>query len=137
MQKILLLIIFLIATVQINAQSPVGNWKIVSHTVEYGGQKMDSHADMLQQKPCIDKIVYAINADGTFRLNAASSGCDEKYKSIQENLYSKTKWKQEGTTITTSSTNFAVGNTYTLRFSGDKMTWIGTEGQGTIVYQKL
>jgi len=137
MQKALLSLLFLTAAFFAHAQSPVGKWKILSHTVEYAGEKMDSHAALLAQRPCADKIVYEINADATFRLNASASGCDEKYKKIQEKLYSETQWKVEGGKITTSATNFAVGQTYTISFSGNKMTWVGTEGQGTIVYQKL
>jgi hypothetical protein len=37
----------------------------------------------------------------------------------------------------TSATNFAVGQSYIVTFSSNKMTWTGTEGQGVIVYQKL
>ena len=119
------------------AQNPVGKWQILSHTSVYDGQKIDSHAALLTQRPCAAKIVYEVNADGTFRLNAATSDCDEKYKSIQEKLYSKTKWKLEGNKITTSATNFAVGQSYIVVFSGNKMTWTGTEGQGIIVYQNF
>ena len=137
MQKILLSIIFLIAAIHLNAQSPIGKWKIISHTIEYDGQKIDMHAALLQQRPCADKIVYEINADATYRLNAAASGCDEKYRNIQEKLYRNTQWKLEGSLFTTSASNFAVGQSYTISFSGNKMTWLGTEGQGTIVYQKL
>jgi hypothetical protein len=127
----------LLAATVIKAQSPVGRWKMISYTSEYAGQTMDSHAALLSQRPCAAKIVYEVNADGTYRLNAAESGCDEKYKNIQEKLYSKTKWKLEGNKITTSTTDFAVGQSYMVAFSGNKMTWTGTEGQGVIVYQKL
>jgi hypothetical protein len=119
-----------------NAQSPVGKWQMISHISTYGGQTFDSHAALLSQRPCAAKIVYEVNADGTYRLNAAESGCDEKYINIQQKLYSKTRWKVEGGKITTSATNFAVGQTYTLSFSGNKMIWVGTEGQGTITYQR-
>jgi len=120
-----------------HAQSPVGKWKTVSHTIVFEGKKMDMHAALLSQRPCAAKIVWEINADGSFRLNAATSGCDDSYKKIQEKLYSKTKWKLEGGKITTSATNFAVGQTYTVSMAGNTMTWVGTEGQGTIVYQRL
>ncbi len=134
------LICFIITVFTINfcnAQSPVGKWKMISHVSTYEGQTFDSHSALLTQRPCASKIVYEVNADATFRLNAAESGCDEKYVNIQQRLYGKTKWKVEGNKITTSATNFAVGQTYTLSFSGNKMIWVGTEGQGTITYQKL
>jgi Lipocalin-like domain len=137
MHKLLTIVVFLIAASKMNAQNPVGRWKVVSHTIEFDGQKMDMHAALLEQRPCAAKIVYEINEDATFRLNAAASGCDEKYRNIQEKLYSQTKWKLEGDRITTSATNFAVGQTYTVVFEAQKMTWTGTEGQGVIVYQKL
>jgi Lipocalin-like domain len=137
MHKLLTIFVFLIAASKINAQNPVGRWKVVSHTIEFDGQKMDMHAALLEQRPCAAKIVYEINEDATFRLNASASGCDEKYRNIQEKLYSQTKWKLEGDRITTSATNFAVGQTYTVVFEAQKMTWTGTEGQGVIVYQKL
>ena len=119
------------------AQSPVGKWKMVSHVSTYEGQTFDSHTALLSQRPCASKIVYEVNEDATYRLNASESGCDESYKNIQQRLYSKTKWRVEGGKITISATNFAVGQTYVLSFSGNKMIWVGTEGQGTITYQKL
>jgi hypothetical protein len=118
-------------------QSPVGRWKKLSHTVEYGGEKMDAHAALLAQRPCAANIVWEINADGSFRLNASASGCDDAYKNIQEKLYKETMWKLEGSLFTTSSSNFAVGQTYRISLQGNNMTWVGTEGQGTLVYQKL
>ena len=40
----------------------------------------------------------AVNADGTYRLNASASDCDEKYQSSQEKLYPATQWKVAGNT---------------------------------------
>ncbi len=137
MQKWIVFIVLMLAGLQGNAQSPVGQWKIISETVDFGGQKLDMHAALLQRWPCADKIVYDINADTTFRLNASNSGCDEQYKKVQERLYSNSKWKMEGNQIMISATNFAVGQSYTVTFSGNQMTWTGTEGQGVTVYQKL
>lgn len=118
------------------AAGVVGQWQLVSHTNVLDGQTFDSHAALLQQRPCAAQIRYHVNADGSFRLNASASSCDEKYKKIQERLYAKTMWKLEGNRLTTSATNFAVGQTYTVSLSGNRMTWVGTEGQGTLVYQK-
>ena len=137
MKTLIISIILFGSSSFVKAQNPVGKWKMVSHTSEYEGQKMDSHAALLTQRPCAAKIVYEVNADGTFRLNAAASGCDEKYINIQQKLYSKTKWKLEGNKIMTSATNFEVGQSYIVAFSGNQMVWTGTEGQGVIVYQKL
>lgn len=138
MKKLMLTVIVLFTIIATNAQSPVGKWKIISHTVTFAGEKMDTHAALLSQRPCAAKIVYAINADATYRLDASASGCDEKYRNIQEKLWSKTLWKMEGNKITTSTQkDFSVGQTYTVSFSGNKMTWTGTDGQGVIVYQKL
>lgn len=137
MKAIIMSIILLGNFSFVKAQNPVGKWKMVSHISEYEGQKMDSHAALLTQRPCAAKIVYEVNADGTYRLNAAESGCDKKYRNIQEKLYSKTKWKLEGNKIMTSASNFAVGQTYTVTFSGNQMVWTGTEGQGVITYQRL
>ena len=137
MQKLLLVALLLAATLTGYAQSPVGHWKVLSHIIDFDGQKIDMHDALLKQRPCASKIFYEINEDKTYRLNAASSGCEERYKSIQEKLYSKTQWKLEGTVFTTSATNFEAGQSYTISFSGNKMTWMGTDGQGTIVYEKL
>jgi hypothetical protein len=114
----------------------VGQWKLVSHTSTFEGQEFDSQAALLQQRPCAADIVYEVNADQSFRLNASASSCDERYKKNQQRLYAETKWKLDGNQITTSSTNFAVGQTYTVTVKGNRMTWVGTEGQGTLVYQK-
>jgi hypothetical protein len=118
------------------AADVLGSWRLVSHTVTLDGTQLDSQAALLQQRPCAAKIRYNVNADGTYRLDASASDCDEKYKNIQQKLYAKTKWKIEGNKITTSSTNFAVGQTYTFSVSGSRMTWVGTSGQGTLVFQK-
>jgi hypothetical protein len=91
---------------------------------------------LLQQRPCAAKIRYKVNADASYRLDASASDCDEKYKSIQEKLYAKTQWKLEGNKLTTSATNFAAGQSYTVTVSGNRMTWVGTEGQGTLVFQR-
>jgi hypothetical protein len=133
-QTIFLLLLTVLATTAL-AQSPVGKWKRLSYTTVYDGQKMDSHAALLQIRPCAAKIVYEINADGTFRLNAASSGCDEKYIKIQQKLYSQTKWKLEGNQLTVSATNFAAGHTHTISFAGNQMTCANKDE--TIVYQRL
>ncbi|WP_153800918.1 hypothetical protein [Foetidibacter luteolus] len=137
MLKIILLFIASLAAYGAYAQNPVGKWKKISHVSSYNGQSFDSHLALLQQRPCAANIVWEINADNTFRLNAANSGCDQRYKEIQEKLWSKTKWKMEGNLFTTSATNFAVGQTYTIVFSGNKLVLTGTEGQGVITYQRI
>ncbi len=114
----------------------VGSWKMISHTVSMSGTTFDSHAALMQQRPCAAKIRYKVNADGTYRLDASASDCDEKYKAIQEKLYAKTKWKVDGHRITTSATNFAVGQTYAVTMSGTRMTWAGSDGQGTLVFER-
>lgn len=119
-----------------DAAAVIGKWKVLSHTVVFEGQTMDMQAALLQQRPCAGQIVYEVNADGTYRLNASGSSCDEKYKSTQQKLYAKTRWKLEGDKFTTSATNFAVGQSYKTSVSGNRMTWVGTEGQGTLVLQK-
>jgi hypothetical protein len=134
--KISLTLLFYCIATSMMAQSPVGKWQKISHISVYEGQKMDSHAALLSQRPCAAQIVYEVNENGTFRLNASESTCDDSYKNIQQRLYSKTKWKVENGKITTSATDFAVGQTYVLRFSGNKMIWVGTEGQGEITYQR-
>jgi hypothetical protein len=138
MKKIILLLALIISYTITNAQSPVGKWKKISHISTYAGETFDSHKALLQQRPCASKIVYEINADGTYRLNAANSGCDERYKKIQEKLYSETNWQLKGNIFTTSTQkDFSVGQSYKITISGNKMTWEGTDGQGTIVFQKL
>jgi hypothetical protein len=120
------------------AQNPVGKWKIISHISSYGGETFDSHKALLQQRPCAAKIFWEINTDGTYRQNTAASGCDERYRKIQEKLYSKTNWKVVGNKITISTQkDFSIGQTYTFTISGNKMVWTGTEGQGVITFQKL
>jgi hypothetical protein len=135
MKKATFLVLLLMAMAGTHAQSPVGKWKRISYTIVYDGKKIDTHAALLSQRPCAANIVYEINADGTWRLNTANSGCDEQYTKFQQKLYSKTKWKLEGNQITVSATNFAVGQTHTISFSGNKMTC--TNKDETIVYQRL
>ena len=138
MKKISFLLLLMIITTAAVSQNPVGKWKKISHVSSYDGQTFDSHKALLAQRPCAAKIVWEINEDKTFRLNAAASGCDESYKKIQEKLYSKTNWRVQGNKITISTfKDFAVGQTYSISISGNKMIWVGTDGQGTITYQKL
>ena len=133
------LFVFVLAIISPTAfsQSPVGKWKVVFHTIVFDGKTMDMQAALLQQRPCAAKVIWEINADKTFRLNASQSGCDESYKNIQQKMYARTKWKLEGNRFTTSATNFAVGQSYTVVFLGNKMIMTGIDGQGTITYQKL
>ncbi len=138
MKKASFLCLVLLFTATAFSQNPVGKWKVVSHISEYEGQKFDSQAALLKQRPCAGKVFYEIKADNSYRLNAANSGCDEGYKKIQEKLYSKTMWRVLNGKITISTQkDFSVGQTYSITVSGNKMIWVGTDGQGTITYQKL
>lgn len=134
-----LLILFLAGIFSItvsNAQSAVGKWKKISHISSYAGQTFDSHKALLQQRPCAAKVVWEMNADGSFRQNLTASGCDESYKKVQTKMYSKTVWKVTGNKLIVGGKE-GVGQHYAISFSGNKMTWVGTEGQGTITYQRL
>lgn len=135
--RLLLTAVLLLASHCLYPQSPAGKWRKVSHETVYEGKKMDTYAALLSVRPCAGKIVYEINADRTFRLNAAASGCDDNYRNAQEKLYAKTKWKLEGNKLSLSATNFAISQVYTVTFSGSRMIWTGTEGQGVITYEKL
>jgi hypothetical protein len=136
MKTLLIMLATILPATIAMAQSPVGKWKKVAHISEYGGETMDTHAALLSQRPCAADILYEVNTDGTFRLNASKSSCDESYKDIQQRLYAKTQWRVKNNIITISATNFAVGQSYTLRLDGNTMIWIGTEGQGTIKYRR-
>lgn len=114
----------------------IGNWKLVSHLASFQGQSFDSHQALLTQRPCAANITYVISKDKRYRLDASASGCDESYKKIQEKLYAKTQWKLEGNTITTSATNFAVGQSYTVSLDGKRMIWVGKDNQGTLTYER-
>ena len=137
--RLLTLLMVVIATTNISfAQSPIGKWKKVSHISTYDGQTFDSHKALLTQMPCADKIVHEINADKTYRLNASASSCDDKYKRIQEKLYSESVWTVSGNKITIGHKNApSIGQTYTFTTKGNTMIWTGTEGQGVITWQKL
>jgi len=114
----------------------VGSWRKVSHTATMSGTTFDTHAALLKQRPCADKIRYNVNQDGTYRLDASASDCDDRYKSMQQKLYAQTKWRVVGDTVTVSATDFAVGQSYKVSVSGNRMTWVGTEDQGTVVFQR-
>lgn len=116
-------------------QSPVGNWKMVSHMATHDGKTFDAHAALLSQRPCASKIVYRITPDGNYRLDASDSGCDEQYTAIQQRLYSKTLWKLDGTKLFIGGKE-GIGNTYTVTFSGNKMIWKSEYGD-VITYRKL
>ncbi len=138
MKQFILSLLAIIIIQAAQAQSPVGKWKTISHISSFGGESFDSHKALLQQRPCAAKIFWEINADGSYRQNTAGSGCDERYRKIQEKLYSKTNWKVVGNKITISTQkDFSVGQTYTYTISGNKMIWKGTDGQGVITFQKL
>lgn len=117
------------------AQSPVGNWKKVSHIGSYEGKTFDSHTALLTQRPCAAKIIYRITADGNYRLDASGSGCDESYINIQQKLYSKTTWKLNGDKLFVGGKE-GIGHTYTVSFPGNKMIWKSEHGD-VITYQKL
>lgn len=138
MKKTFFSTLFVLIAHLILAQSPIGKWQVVSHISEYAGEKFDSHAALLQQRPCAAKIYFEINADATFRKCAKDSGCDERYVKIQEKLYSKTNWQVKGDKITISTLqDFSVGQTYTFKIVGNTMIWTGTDGQGVITYKRF
>lgn len=138
MKKLLTIVLLLSLKNFSIAQSPVGKWKKISHASTYNGTTFDSHQALLVQRPCAAAVVYEVNADATYRLNAKATTCDERYKKIQEKLYSETRWQVKNGKITISTLkDFSVGQTYVISFKGNKMIWVGTEGQGTITYQKL
>jgi hypothetical protein len=114
----------------------VGSWRKVSHIATMSGTTFDSQAALLKQRPCADRIRYNVNADGTYRLDASASDCEDRYKSTQQKLYAQTKWRVVGDTFTVSATDFAVGQSYKVSVSGNRMTWVGTEDQGTVVFQR-
>lgn len=137
--KTLALSVCLAASTQVlaaTAEDVIGDWKLISHVVNFQGETFDSHQALLSQRPCAANVIYRLGKDKTYRLDAAASGCDERYIKIQEKLYAKTQWKLEGTTITTSATNFAVGQAYTVSIQGNRMVWVGKDGQGTLTYQR-
>lgn len=137
-KKALLILFITFISLTIQAQNPIGKWKVLSEVNEYEGQKFDSHQALLSIRPCAAKIFFEINADKTYRLNAKGSGCDEKYKKIQEKLYSESVWTLNGNKITIGHKKApTVGQTYIISYSGNKMIWKGTGGQGTITYQRL
>lgn len=136
--KCFILTVALILSQYCFSQSPTGKWKKISHLSEYGGQKFDSHKALLTQRPCAAKIVFEMNTDGSFRLNASASGCDESYRKIQEKLYAESVWTVKGNRITIGNKKTpAIGQTYTFVIKGNTMIWTGTDGQGVITYTKL
>ncbi|MFY7652299.1 MAG: lipocalin family protein [Chitinophagaceae bacterium] len=138
MKKIVFLIAILVFGNTVMAQPIIGKWQKISEANVFQGEKFDSHKALLSTKPCAAAFFYEINADGTFRLNTSKSSCDEGYKKIQQKLYSKTNWQLKGNKLTISSIkNFVVGQTYEVIIKGNTMTWIGTDGQGTLTYTKL
>lgn len=111
----------LLKTTLVFAQNPVGKWKVESY---YSNEhKFDSHKALLSSRPCAADIFYEITEDGKYRLNASKSACDEKYKKIQEKIWSETQWRLKDKMIQLSSTNFAVTKDFTITFSGNKMIW--------------
>jgi hypothetical protein len=116
--------------------SVVGRWQVVTHTIDFQGTKTEMHAALLAQRPCVAKVVSELTADGRLVVDFTDSGCDPSYQRAQERLNGKMKWRIDGDRITTSTTNFAAGQTYRFSVAGDRMTWTGTEGQGVIVYRR-
>jgi hypothetical protein len=136
--RYLLIMIYLTSSNLILSQNLVGKWKVISHVSEFQGEKFDSHQALLTQRPCAAKIIYVIYTDGTFRLDASQSQCDEKFTKIQEKIYSESVWTVSGNMITIGNKNApSVGQKYTFTITGNKMVWTGTDGQGSITYQKL
>ncbi|WP_416438640.1 hypothetical protein [Phnomibacter sp. MR] len=118
-------------------QNPVGKWKKLSHTIEYAGEKIDSYKTVLQLYPVAARLAHAFDEAGNFRLECSGTDCKEKYVVMQQKLYAQTKWRLTGNVLMLSSSGFRVGQSYSIRLSGNKMIWEGTEGQGTIVYEKI
>lgn len=121
----------------LQAQTPIGQWKKISHSIDYDGHKMDSYKSVLQVYPVAAQLVHEFSTDGEYKLLCMGNNCTDKYILTQQKLYANMKWRITGNTIMMSSTGFSVGQSYKIQIAGNKMTWEGTEGQGTIVYQKI
>ncbi|MFN3851788.1 MAG: hypothetical protein ACK4NY_20290 [Spirosomataceae bacterium] len=119
--KASVLFLVLASTSSIFAQSPIGKWKVESYWSNE--HKFDSHKALLNSRPCAADIFYEITEDGKYRLNASKSNCDEKYKKMQEKIWSQTKWRLKDKLIQLSATNFSITQDYTITFSGNKMIW--------------
>lgn len=120
MKKIILSTIVFVAGLVSYAQSPVGKWRM--HTM-YGisgtGKSMNEFKGIVENDPCLSKIIYHFLADG--KINAQGGDC---LKDSDENKY--VRWKSTGNkTITLIVNGFEdEPDTFELEFAGNKMRWI-------------
>lgn len=133
MKSILIITITLFIALNCNAQSPIGKWKCIATYSSFDNKKTNMEAALHQSLPCTKNTIEDFQANG--KIVKTYSGCDAKYVETQNKLFKDQKWKVEGNKITIYSIDISLGNTYTISFSGNKMTW--TNADETITYQKL
>lgn len=145
MKNTIFLIVVLVFSAQLSAQSITGSWKRTGNeTEDIGGKKTDLQKIMLQSSPCIAGIKYMFDANGKHTVKAPAN-CLEGIEEM-----SKATWTMQGKKlIITTITNPVTITDYTLAFTGNTMvmTHLYTEAERkkygiktnkiTITYQRL
>lgn len=134
----MLAMLWMLQTSALHAQNPVGQWKLIEHKMMFNGEKLDAYERLKQQIPCAVDIVYEVKSDGSFRLNASKTTCDERYKAFQERLYAESTWTINHDTITLTNVKPAgVLQTYHIQYKGNTMIWTSTDKQGFKTFERI
>ena len=120
MKKTVLLIVAVIASLALYAQSPVGNWKAsTSWSISQNGKK-EEFKITAEEKACIARKIYHFNANGKITISGGDCPTDNGVGS------DFSTWKTPGSgkiTITWKDKDLDP-ETFQLEIIGNKMHWI-------------
>lgn len=95
MKKVISLIGTLLFIASVNAQSPVGKWKLVSGVTEsVTGKSTDIMKGDYEKEPCMAKVIYIFSADG--KINTNADHCPESTRKTLEASDPAIKWETSG-----------------------------------------
>ena len=95
MKKLISLIGTLLLITSVNAQSPVGKWKLtMAVTSTVGGKITDHLKDKYKKDPCLANVIYTFSADGNIITNADQ--CPDSTRKTVEASNLAVKWEIPG-----------------------------------------
>jgi len=95
MKKIITIIGLFLIIASVNAQSPVGKWKLVDGKIEtITGKRIEFLKEDYEKEPCLANVVYTFSADGKI-ITKADNCADSTRKSLEASNLA-IKWESSG-----------------------------------------
>jgi hypothetical protein len=103
----------------LQAQSPVGKWKLTTgYSEDEKGKKTDLLKDMIKEHPCVTSTVFEFTANG--KMSAPAKECPAELSGV--GLGTKYKFLKNKIQIFIDEED-TDPTTYNIEFIGNKMRW--------------